>query len=242
MTLRGPGPGQTVTTPIASPTAQVAASLAVRKWFTTLRLVRTLYIGSSGSTDVQNEELLLVNNNRLALKNGHIVVDSERIKQRVSVVGPDSVTFTCANAWVSLAYDDVVRGSVQVFDSAESTVKLQEGADYEIDYKGGRIKRVQAAGSAGNATGVSVGTGSGLAQTAAQVTVQQSVKVHYDYFANYVKDQDYQIQYEEGFVTRLSGGAIANGARVYVDYCIDTNIAESIITSMIDQAHIMIMS
>ena len=241
MPLRGPGAGQSVTMPIAHPVVEVAAAVTVRKWFTTLRTVRTLFIGASGSTDVQNEELILVNNNRIGLKNGNIVTDSERVKQQVTLLGPDAITFTAANTWMSLTQSDLVRGSALVFDSTEAAIQLTEGTDFEIDYKGGRIKRVQGAGTAGSAAGTGAGVGTSIAGTAATLTVNQIVAVHYDYYAVYVKDTDYPIQYEAGFLARLSGGSVPNGGRVYVDYRLDTNITEAILREMIDQAHTYVM-
>ncbi|KKK69867.1 hypothetical protein LCGC14_2929750, partial [marine sediment metagenome] len=72
MPLRGPGTGQLITTPIASPVVGFAAVISVKKWFTTIREVSDLYFGIVGSAEIQNEEKLLLGNRENYLNNGNI--------------------------------------------------------------------------------------------------------------------------------------------------------------------------
>ena len=203
MPLRGPGPGKLITSPIASPVASFSAVVSVKKWFTTVREVSDLYFGIVGSSDIQDEEVLILGNRENYLKNGNIQVDSERVKE--------------------------VREFV-------------EGVEFEINYKDGKIKRLQGGGTPGDASSTGAGTGSSVAEFSCSVSVSQVVKVYYDYFTDYIKGTDYQINYKLGTLSRLSEGNIQNGERVFVDYRVISNIGDQIIVSVINQAHKFIMN
>jgi len=241
MPLRGPGKGSLVSTPLASSAVKFAAIVFVKKWFTTIREVSDLYFGVVGSSDIQNEEILMLGNRENYLKNGNIKVDSERIKKINTAVPPDTITFSTYNNWENLSNSDIIRNSVKVFDSNES-VELIEGVDFEINYKDGKIKRLQSLGTPGNASSTGAGAGSSIAEFFASVSVSQVVKVHYDYYTDYVKATDYQINYSNGTLSRLSDGNISNGERVSVDYRIVSNISDHIIVQVINQAHKFIMN
>jgi len=242
MVLRGPGAGESVTAPLGSPVAQLSATVKVKKWFTTLRTVYTLFFGTTGSTEVQNEELTLIRNSANHLQNSNIQVDSERVKKRNTLIPPDTITFTAFNTWYSLTNSDIVKGSVKVFDSNESTILFTEGIDCLIDYKNGRIKRIQSRGTPGSASSTGAGSGSSVGQFACSIAVRQIVNIHYDYYSDYVKNTDYVVNYTEGNISRLSEGSISDGERVYVDYRTSSSIDEEIITEAINQAHTFVMN
>ena len=241
MPLRGPGQGKLITSPIASPIVGFYAVVSVKKWFTTIREVSDLYFGIVGSSDVRNEEVLLLGNRENYLKNGNIQVDSERIKKVNTVVPPDTITFSTSNNRENFSNSDIVRGSVKVFDSGE-TKKFIEGVEFEVNYKDGKIKRLQAGGTPGGASSTGAGANSFVAEFFATVNVSQVVRVYYDYYTDYVKGTDYQINYKLGTLSRLAGGNIQNGERVFVDYRVISNISDQIIVNVINQAHKFIMS
>ena len=241
MPLRGPGQGILITSPLGSSIAGFSGIVSVKKWFATIREVSDLYFGVVGSSDVQNEEILMLGNRENYLKNGNIRVDSERIKRVNTAVPPDEITFSTYNSWEDLSYSDIVSGSIKVFDSSES-VKLQEGVDFEVNYKDGKIKRLQNSGTPGSASPSGSGAGSSITEFACSVDVRQVVKVHYEHYSNFVKGTDYQINYGSGTLSRLSSGSIVNGERVAVDYQMISNIGEQIITDVINQAHKFIMN
>ena len=241
MPLRGPGAGKIISTPLASSTANFAAVVSVKKWFTTIREVSDLYFGIIGSSDIQNEEILMLGNRENYLKNGNIQVDSERIKKVNTVVPPDTITFSTQNNWENLSNSDIIRNSVKVFDSGEN-VEFVEGVDFEINYKNGKIKRLQDSGTPGNASSTGAGIGSHIAGFYSSVSVYQEVKVYYDYYTDYVKGTDYQINYSNGSLARLTNGNISNGERIFADYRMVSNISDHIIVQVINQAHKYIMN
>lgn len=241
MPLRGPGKGELVTAPLASPATGFAAVVTVKKWFTTIREVSDLYFGIVGSTDIQNEEKLMLGNRENYLNNGNIRVDSEKVKKLNTSVPPDTITFSTPNDWESLSQSDIAIGSVKVFDPGE-TKEFIEGIDFEINYKDGKIKRLQGIGTPGGASSTGAGEGSHISGFAGLLTVEQIFKVYYDYYTAYVKGTDYQINYELGTLSRLPDGNIENGERVFIDYQVISNINDQIIMAVINQAHKLIMN
>ena len=241
MPLRGPGQGLLITSPVASPVISFPAIVSVKKWFTTIREVSDLYFGVVGSSDIQNEEVLMLGNRENYLQNGNIRVDSERVKKVNSVVPPDTVTFSTFNAWEELSNPDIIKGSVKVFDSQE-TKEFNEGIDFVINYKDGKIKRLQGKGTPGSASSVGSGVGSSIAEFSCSVTVSQVVKVYYDYYTDYVKGTDYQVGYKVGTLSKMPEGNIQHGERVFVDYQVESNISDLIIITVINQAHRFIMN
>jgi len=241
MLIHGPGSGTLVTAPLGSPETGFAGKITVKKWFTTVRTVMNLYFGAVGGSYIQNEELILLGNAAARLRHAQIKADSERIKKINVSVPPDSMLFTTANSWIDLSHSDLVRGSVQVFDDGEDQRCLIEGIDYEMDYKNGKIRRIQAQGSPGTAAGAGAGSGSGIAQLAAKVVVEQTVVVHYSYYSDYLKDVDYYVNYRDGHISRVSTSSIQVGEKVNVDYETETNIDSVVIETAIDQAHTYIM-
>nr|BDD44113.1 hypothetical protein 6 [bacterium] len=241
MPLRGPGQGTLITSPLGSSIAGFSASVSVKKWFTTIREVSDLYFGIVGSSNIQNEETLMLGNRENYLKNGNIRVDSESVKRVNTVVPPDEITFSSCNTWKNLSNSDIVKGSVRVFDSGE-TSGFQEGVDFEINYTDGKIRRLQVKGTPGDASSSGAGAGSSISEFAGVLEVEQKVKVFYEYYSTYVKGTDYQINYSFGTLSRLSSGSIRNGERVAVDYQVISNIGEQIIEDVINQAHKYIMN
>ena len=241
MLIHGPGPGQLITAPLGSQESGFSAQITVKKWFTTIRDVMSMYFGATGGSDIRNEEVILLGNAAARLNFSNIKADSEQVKRIQVQVPPDMITFFSANSWVNLSNDDIVRGSIQVFDEGEDERLLIEGIDFEIDYKAGRIRRLQSGGEPGSASGAGAGSGSGIAQFASILTVQQSVIIHYSFYTAYAKDVDYHINYHRGLISRVNGGAIQVGEKVFIDYQTGTNIDNVIVEKSIDQAHTFIM-
>ncbi len=241
MQIHGPGAGETVVAPLGSPVAEFSAQVTVKKWFTTIRTVKNLYFRATGGQDVVNEEILLLSNAAARLKHSNVRTDSERVKRINAAVPPDQVTVSAPNEWTDLAHGDIVRGSVQVFDSGEDARLLVEGSDYDVDYKSGMIRRLQEKGTAGSAKSAGAGAGSAVLSFSALIGVEQSFVIHYSYYTPYLKDRDYHINYRNGLISRLYDGAIASGEKVFVDYGTHTNIDHVIVEEAIDQAHVLIM-
>lgn len=241
MPLRGPGQGLLITSPVASPEVYFTAVVSVKKWFTTIREVSDLYFGVVGSSDIQNEEVLMLGNRENYLQNGNIRVDSERVKKVNSVIPPDTITFSTFNDWEDLTNPDIIKGTLKVFSSDE-TKEFNEGIDFVINYKDGKIKRLQRRGTPGSASSVGSGVGSSVAEFSCSVTVLQVVKVYYDYYTDYVKGTDYQVGYKIGTLSKMPEGNILHGERVFVDYQVESNITDQIIMSVINQAHRFIMN
>jgi hypothetical protein len=241
MRIHGPGPGHKITAPSGSPESGFSAQLAVKKWFATVNSVMSLYFGATGGSDIKNDEVILLGNAAAHLKYANIKPDSERVKKRNDALPPDLILFVSPNTWVNLNHDDIVKGSVKVFDEGEDECILSEGLDYEIDYKDGKIKRIQASGTPGSAEGAGAGAGSSISLCPALLTLRQTVVVHYAYYADYSKDVDYHIDYQQGLISRLAQSRISIGDLVFVDYKTETNIDTFAIESAIDQAHTFIM-
>jgi len=240
MGIRGPGKSAAVQTPIDSACVIMPCTIGVRKWFADVETVKKMYVASSKSLTVQNEEEILVGFFENDLEYGNIVENSERVKVRQRALGPDVVTFT-GGSWINLANDDIVKGTVVVTNTAE-TDEWIEGADYAVDYTSGRISRLILPGTGGTATGASTGEGSSISSFPAGITIENVVTVHYEYFLTKVKDIDYSINYDRGSLARKEGGSLLSGAKVYVDYKIRELVKDEVVALSVDQAHVWIIN
>jgi len=239
MAQRGPSRSVDLTTPTGSVNSEFSALVTIKKWFTDIATVKELFQVTIESNIIQNEEQILSGTKENYLNHRNILTDSEKVKQIKKVLPPDSITFSNTE-WVNLTYSDIVKGTVTVYDMSE-TLEMIEGIDYEIDYPSGKIRRLIQSRNLGNASGSGAGEGSYNAEFSAFLTVQNEVKVFYNYYKVFLKDIDYSINYERGSIARLLSGDIESGLKVYVDYKKEESIRDSFIALMIDSSHTYIM-
>lgn len=240
MPMRGPGQSAEVQAAFESVIYTLPLEFRVNKWFTEPETVKKMYTPVSRSLSVQNEEVILVGFFQSDLDFGNILENSERIKIKERALAPDEITFT-DGTWQNLNKDDIARQSVVVTDLSE-TIEWKEGTDYEIDYSSGKIRRLISSGSPGSAKGTGTGTGSAIETTAISFSVENAVKVHYQYFAAKVKDLDYSINYEKGSLARKEGGSMVSGVKIFVDYRVNELIQNEVVELAIDQAHTWIIN
>ncbi|MFC1493489.1 hypothetical protein ACFL6O_05960, partial [candidate division KSB1 bacterium] len=240
MPIRGPGKSKTVQTPVDSSINTVPLLFNVRKWYTNIETVKKMYSVLSRSLGVQNEEEILVGYFQSELEFGKIIENSEKVKVLKRALAPDTVTFT-DGSWEVLSNNDLARGSVLVTDTAE-TIEWTEGVDFEIDYTSGKVRRVITVGKGGSATGTGAGADSAVNNAPILISVEQTVKVQYEYYSVKIKDYDYSINYEKGTISRKDGGTLVSGSKVYVDYKVSDLIRDEVIGLAIDQAHTWINS
>ncbi|RKY88689.1 hypothetical protein DRQ09_02445 [candidate division KSB1 bacterium] len=240
MSKRGPSRSIELTTPSGSERIEFSAVISIKKWFTDISTVKEMFQVTTESGIIQNEEQIISGTRENYLNHKNIVVDSERVKKEVRVLPPEVITFT-GSEWVNLGNNDIIKGTVKVYD-LEEEIEMVEGKDYEMDYPSGKIKRLVYSGEPGTAAGASTGEGSSLCEFSAKITVENKVKVFYSYYKIFLKDIDYSINYERGSIARLESGNIESGSKVYIDYKKEESIRDSFISLMIDSAHTYIVS
>ncbi len=240
MPIRGPGVSRMVQTPFDSSVNIVPLRFTVRKWYTSVETVKKMYSVLSRSLGVQNEEEILVGYFESELEFGKIIENSEKVKILKRALAPDTVIFTDGN-WQALCHNDLVKGSVIVTDSTEN-VEWTEGVDFEIDYTSGKIRRIISSVKGGDATGAGAGVNSSVNSALLQLSIEQSVKIQYEYYSAKIKDHDYSINYEKGSISRKDGGTLVSGSKVYIDYRVSDLIRDEAIGLAIDQAHTWINS
>ncbi|MCP4726301.1 MAG: hypothetical protein GY863_14750 [bacterium] len=240
MPIRGPGKSKTVQTPVDSLINTAPLLFTVRKWYTDIETVKKMYSVLSRSLGVQNEEEILVGYFESELEFGKIIENSEKVKVLKRALSPDAITFT-DESWEVLNNNDLARGSVLVTDTSEK-IEWTEGVDFEIDYTSGKIRRVITRGKAGSATSTGAGVNSSVNNAPILFSIEQTVKVQYEYYSAKIKDYDYSINYEKGTISRKDGGTLVSGSKVYVDYKVSNLIRDEAIGLAIDQAHTWINS
>lgn len=240
MGIRGPGESVTVHIPDGSEVATVPFSVSVKKWFTNIETVKKMYLASSQSLSVQNEEEILIGFYENDLNYGNIIENSERLKIKQRALGPDIMTFSEYSS-INLSHDDIVHGSVVVTDTSE-TVEYTEGTDFEIDYTSGIIQRIAGSGSPGTAQGTGSGSGSEVLSIPLSIAVQNVLKVQYEYYQRKIRDIDYSINYMKGSISRKEGGSLPSGIKIFIDYKIDDLVNDQAVALSIDQAHVWIIN
>ena len=247
MAIRGPGSSKEIHTPIESFISTVLAQITVVKWFTDVRTVKTMFGPESVGIDIVNEEQILSGSEENFLRFASLQSGSERVKKITEQVPPDDETILDYDA-VSLTNSNIVNGSVKVYNSTDESVLLIEGIDYIIDYANGKLTLVEPEFEGGTATEASPGTptspavGQFNSEAYAIITVQKTLKIHYEYYFFLTRGTDYTINYLKGKLARITSGAIASGDKVFVDYKIVTLVEDSVIELAIDMTHVQIIA
>ena len=181
--------------------------------FTTLTTVRKHLLSSGlGTLHMENLSVTLEGTADVELPHFALLPSSETVKRDVSVTVGDSGPHTLADYnWSSLETDQIVPRSVVVTLDSSCQTRYTEEADYQVDYEGGRIRRVP---------------GSAIANFT-------PVLVYYVAYARFVADTDYELDYALGRLHRLESGGLADGATVLVDYDVTAGSVED---ALIQQA------
>lgn len=164
--------------------------------YTNVELVRH-YLTAAFPTQerIYDQPVILEDSDYVTFFNG-AVEQSSLMAKSLQSNEPTRVTVTLSSGTTSLASSPLVRGSVVVASNSSLGSVYIENVDYIIDY----------------ALADLIIKGGGALSTGQTVTVW-----YQNYFA-YTAGSDYQVDADRGRAKRLSGGDIASGETVYLDY------------------------
>jgi len=163
--------------------------------YTNVELVRHHLVATFPTQEKVYDQPVIPESDYVTFFNGPVESSSVTVKSIHSNT-PTRATITLDNEKTSLASLPLVRGSVVVASDSSLGTVYAENVDYIIDYVLGDL---------------TIKEGGGL-------TTGQSVTVWYQSYFVYTLGNDYQLDGNRGRLKRLSGGEIASGETVYLDY------------------------
>jgi len=165
--------------------------------------------------NIKNEEIVFTAFDKQDLQYSNIDDTTEIVKIiRVATPSQDQVTLNDTTE-ADLTGTFIVPNTVVVASDLTLTTHYIENKDYIIDYDSGKISRASVGGSIPNGA---------------------SVYVWYLPFVQLTSSSDYNIDNDEGTLTRRAGTSIPNGATTYVDYSHSQgNVPDDMIQESIDE-------
>ncbi|MBU8934041.1 MAG: hypothetical protein KOO62_08530 [candidate division Zixibacteria bacterium] len=144
---------------------------------------------------VRDQPVVLDTDEYVSFFSGAVEESSLRVKS-VQSVSPERVSITLASGTNSLTAGPLKRGSIVVASDSSLGTVFVENVDYVVDY----------------------GSGDLFIKTDGALSVSDSVVVWYIPFVTYVTGSDFQVRARLGQLRRLSGGNIAAGETMFLDY------------------------
>ena len=185
--------------------------------FTNPTLIRTHLLTSTFPEQViRNYSVTFDEQSQITLPHHSLVTDSDVVKldSHMAPVLDDTATVK-AEDWVDLTHTQLVPGTVLVTLRETLATIYTEEVDYQMDYAGGRIRRLAS------------GT----------IPDNQPLVLFYAHYSLFTNGSDYEVDYPSGIITRVTEGAIPDGASVFVDYAVAAGAVEDdLITQAIVEA------
>jgi hypothetical protein len=164
--------------------------------YTNVELVRHHLVSAFPAQDaVFDQPVILDGSDYVTFFNGAVEQSSLTVKSLQSNT-QSRATVTLTSGRTSVASVSLVRGSVVVASDSSLGTIFVENVDFTLDYVLADL----------------------IIKSGGALSAGQTVTVWYQGYLLYVIGSDYQLDADRGQIKRLSGGGIATGETVYLDY------------------------
>lgn len=144
---------------------------------------------------VSDQPAVLDNADYVSFFSGAIEESSLKVKS-VQSSSPDRVVLTLVSGTNRLTANPIKEGSVVVASDSSLGTVFVENVDYVIDYASGDL----------------------LIKAGGALAVDDNICAWYVPYVTYVAGSDFQVRADLGEIRRLTGGSIASGETVFLDY------------------------
>ncbi|MDK9700555.1 MAG: hypothetical protein OEM52_10465 [bacterium] len=184
--------------------------------WTTVENVRLHLIGPvSPVRTIRNEWAMISSESNATVSVLPIRVDSVRVKGILQAIPAIRAVTLDGEGWTQFTSEQVIPGSVAVFDGEYLHNMFAEGIDFIIDYENGRIRR----------------------EAGSQINSGSTVTVFYGNFQVFETGVDYDIEYGSGRIIWLSGSRIPDPYFIAIDYDVsDSGATDELLSQSILEA------
>lgn len=171
-------------------------------------------------TEIVDQAVVMAQTDYLRFYGAALEASSLRVKS-VQSASPTRSDITLSSGSAILASGPVAVGSVVVASDSSLGTIYQENVDYVVDYSGAVI----------------------MAKSGGVLSDSQQLTVWLVVYHLYVAGTDYSLKADAGEIKRLSGGAIADGETVQLDYTpVYVSVTDEVIANAVTMANAMVES